>query len=174
MSVMRLPALAVFVLPRVEEHLRQHDLGEMSLLDGIAEASLMRDGEAEGERVQESFDLTRVALRAGREHRAHAVGKVLPNSESRRQRNHEAAKSGIPKRKKITTHPRLSCKIEYLLTSNHRDGSIASEFFTGDYFFIGAIVLSWWTIWTLVRIIKGAILLHDQRPIPQPTSWLFG
>src|SRR6476619_7678905 len=57
---------------------------------------------------------------------------VLPNGESRRPRNHEAAKSGIPKRKKTTTNPRLSCKIEYLLTSNHRDGSIASEFFTGD------------------------------------------
>src|SRR6476620_11174435 len=58
---------------------------------------------------------------------------VLPNSESRRQRNHEAAKSGIPKRKKTKTYPRLSCKIEYLLTSNHSDGSIASEFFTGDH-----------------------------------------
>src|SRR6478672_4911816 len=57
---------------------------------------------------------------------------VLPNSESRRPRNHEAAKSGIQKRKKTTTHPRLSCKIEYLLTSNHRDRSIASEYFTGD------------------------------------------
>src|SRR6476646_5614505 len=57
---------------------------------------------------------------------------VPPNSESRRQRNHEAAKSGIQKRKKTKTYPRLSCKIEYLLTSNHTDGSIASEFFTGD------------------------------------------
>src|SRR6476646_4449989 len=46
---------------------------------------------------------------------------------------HEAAKSGILKRKKTKTCPRLSCKIEYLLTSNHSDGSIASEFFTGDY-----------------------------------------
>lgn len=42
------------------------------------------------------------------------------------------------------------------------------------YFVIGAFVILWWTIWTLVRIIKGAILLHDQRPIPQPASWLFG
>lgn len=42
------------------------------------------------------------------------------------------------------------------------------------YFFVGAIVILWWTIWTLVRIIKGVILLHDQRPIPQPASWLFG
>src|SRR5712672_281079 len=58
---------------------------------------------------------------------------VLPTANLRRQRNHEAAKSGIPKRKKTKTYPRLSCKIEYLLTSNHSDGSIASEFFTGDY-----------------------------------------
>ena len=55
-----------------------------------------------------------------------------PDSESRRQRNHEPPKSGIPKRKKTATHNRLSCKIEYLLRSNHGDSSIASEFFTGD------------------------------------------
>src|SRR6476619_3809596 len=58
---------------------------------------------------------------------------VLPNSESRRQGNHEVAKSGIRKRKKTKTYPRLSCKIEYLLTSNHSDKSIASKFFTGDH-----------------------------------------
>jgi hypothetical protein len=28
---------------------------------------------------------------------------------------------------------RLSCKIDYLLRSNHRDQSIASSFFTDDY-----------------------------------------
>src|SRR6476620_11588143 len=55
-----------------------------------------------------------------------------PDSESRRRRNHEPPKTGIPKRKKTATHNRLSCKIEYLLRSNHGDGSIASEFFTGD------------------------------------------
>lgn len=42
------------------------------------------------------------------------------------------------------------------------------------YFYIGLIIILWWTIWTLVRIIKGAILLHDQRPIANPSSWLFG
>lgn len=42
------------------------------------------------------------------------------------------------------------------------------------YFVIGVPILLWWTIWTLVRIIKGAILLHDRRPINRPTSWLFG
>jgi hypothetical protein len=54
-----------------------------------------------------------------------------PDSESRRRRNHEPPQSGIPKRKKTATHTRLSCKIEYLLRSNHGHSSIASEFFTG-------------------------------------------
>src|SRR6202045_356364 len=38
-----------------------------------------------------------------------------PDSESRRRRNHEPPKSGIPKRKKTATYNRLSCKIDYLL-----------------------------------------------------------
>lgn len=42
------------------------------------------------------------------------------------------------------------------------------------YFIIGGAVLLWWFVWTLVRVIKGLILLNDGRPIPQPTSWLFG
>src|SRR5262249_41491307 len=46
---------------------------------------------------------------------------------------HGPPKSGIPNRKKTHTHTRLSCKIDYLLRSNHRDRSIASEFFTDDY-----------------------------------------
>src|SRR5580693_8155505 len=50
-----------------------------------------------------------------------------PDSESRRRRNHEPPQSGIPKRKKTATHTRLSCKIEYLLRSNHGHSSIASR-----------------------------------------------
>ena len=46
--------------------------------------------------------------------------------------NHEPPKSGIPKRKKTEACPRLSCKIEYLLTSNHSDQSTTSEYFTDD------------------------------------------
>ncbi|MET4765218.1 DUF4870 family protein [Bradyrhizobium ottawaense] len=42
------------------------------------------------------------------------------------------------------------------------------------YFYIGFLVVLWWTIWTLVRIVKGAILLHDRSPIANPSSWLFG
>src|SRR5258705_9477057 len=56
------------------------------------------------------------------------------DSESRRQRNHEPRQPEIPKRKKSDIQTRLSCKIDYLLRSNHNDQSIASEFFTGDSF----------------------------------------
>src|SRR4029077_6495372 len=58
--------------------------------------------------------------------------RLSSNSESRRQKNHELPKSGIPKRKKTETHPRLSCKIQYLFNSNYSDASITSEFFTDD------------------------------------------
>ena len=39
---------------------------------------------------------------------------------------------------------------------------------------IGLFVWFWWFIWTLVRIIKGMVLLNEGRPIARPTSWLFG
>src|SRR5262249_29951601 len=61
-----------------------------------------------------------------------AGSSVSPDSESRRRRNHGPPTSGIPNRKKTRMHTRLSCKIDYLLRSNHRDRSIASEFFTDD------------------------------------------
>jgi hypothetical protein len=72
---------------------------------------------------------------------------------SRRRRNHEPLKSGIPKRKKTATHNRVSCKIEYLLRSNHGDGSIASEFFTGDSFI------------SVVFVFDDARLEHYRLPI---------
>src|SRR3984957_14421247 len=71
-------------------------------------------------------------LQSGSKQIVLAVVVCPPDSESRRRRNHEPPKSGIPKRKKTATHNRLSCKIEYLLRSNHGHSSIASEFFTGD------------------------------------------
>jgi uncharacterized membrane protein len=42
------------------------------------------------------------------------------------------------------------------------------------YFFIGIPVLFWLIIWTLVRNVKGLLLLNDGKPIEKPTSWLFG
>jgi len=42
------------------------------------------------------------------------------------------------------------------------------------FLYIGFPILLWWFVWTLVRTIKGLILLNDGQPVPNPTSWLFG
>ena len=39
---------------------------------------------------------------------------------------------------------------------------------------IGFLILLWWFIWSLIRNIKGVLALNERRPIPDPTSWLFG
>ena len=39
---------------------------------------------------------------------------------------------------------------------------------------IGIAVLAWWFIWTLVRCVKGVLALNENRPIANPTSWMFG
>ena len=52
--------------------------------------------------------------------------RILPSKESR------TAQIGNPKPQKTGMHTRLSCKIDYLVRSKHRDRSIASEFFTDD------------------------------------------
>ena len=39
---------------------------------------------------------------------------------------------------------------------------------------IGILVLLFWFIWTLVRNVKGVLALNENRPIADPTSWLFG
>jgi uncharacterized membrane protein len=39
---------------------------------------------------------------------------------------------------------------------------------------IGAAVLVWWFIWSLIRSIKGVLALNEHRPIADPASWLFG
>ena len=39
---------------------------------------------------------------------------------------------------------------------------------------IGFAVLAWWFIWTLVRCVKGVLALNENRPIANPTSWMFG
>ena len=42
------------------------------------------------------------------------------------------------------------------------------------YLVIGIPILIWWFIWSIVRIIKGMVILNDGRPIRNSTSWLFG
>jgi uncharacterized membrane protein len=39
---------------------------------------------------------------------------------------------------------------------------------------VGFLVLAWWFIWSLVRNIKGLLLLNENRPIADPGSWMFG
>ena len=39
---------------------------------------------------------------------------------------------------------------------------------------IGFLVWGWWFIWSLIRNIKGILALNENRPIANPTSWLFG
>jgi uncharacterized membrane protein len=39
---------------------------------------------------------------------------------------------------------------------------------------VGIAVLLWWLIWSLIRNIKGALALNENRPIANPQSWLFG
>jgi uncharacterized membrane protein len=39
---------------------------------------------------------------------------------------------------------------------------------------IGIPILAWWCIWSLIRIVKGILLLTEHKPIVDPGSWLFG
>jgi uncharacterized membrane protein len=39
---------------------------------------------------------------------------------------------------------------------------------------IGALVLLWWAVWTLIRCVKGLLALNAGEPIADPDSWLFG
>jgi uncharacterized membrane protein len=39
---------------------------------------------------------------------------------------------------------------------------------------IGFPLLIWWLVWSLVRIVKGFLLLTDGKPVANPGSWLFG
>jgi uncharacterized membrane protein len=39
---------------------------------------------------------------------------------------------------------------------------------------VGFLVLLWWFVWSLVRNIKGLLALNENRPIANPTSWMFG
>lgn len=39
---------------------------------------------------------------------------------------------------------------------------------------IGMPILAWWFFWSLIRIIKGIVLVDECKPIANPKSWLFG
>ena len=39
---------------------------------------------------------------------------------------------------------------------------------------VGALVLLWWLVWSIIRNIKGVLALNENKPIANPTSWMFG
>ena len=39
---------------------------------------------------------------------------------------------------------------------------------------IGIPILVWWFIWSVIRIVKGLLLLIEHKPIADPRSCLFG
>ena len=39
---------------------------------------------------------------------------------------------------------------------------------------IGIPILAWWFIWSLIRTVKGILLLNEHKLIANPRSWLFG
>ena len=43
-----------------------------------------------------------------------------------------------------------------------------------SFVLIGIPILIWWVIWSLIRIVKGILLILDHKPIVNPGSWLFG
>src|SRR5262245_17641118 len=42
------------------------------------------------------------------------------------------------------------------------------------FILIGFLVWAWAFIWSLIRNIKGILALNENRPIANPTSWMFG
>jgi uncharacterized membrane protein len=39
---------------------------------------------------------------------------------------------------------------------------------------IGIPILVWWLVWSLIRIVRGILLVIEHKPIVNPRSWLFG
>ena len=39
---------------------------------------------------------------------------------------------------------------------------------------IGFPILIWWFAWSAVRIVRGGLLILENKPIANPKSWLFG
>ena len=39
---------------------------------------------------------------------------------------------------------------------------------------VGALILLWWIVWTLIRCTKGVLALNAGEPIGDPRSWWFG
>jgi uncharacterized membrane protein len=38
---------------------------------------------------------------------------------------------------------------------------------------IGFLVLLFWAVWLIVRVVKGFKYLEQRQPVPDPTTWMF-
>jgi uncharacterized membrane protein len=38
---------------------------------------------------------------------------------------------------------------------------------------IGIPIVAWWFVWSMIRVVKGVLLIIEHRPIAHPRSWLF-
>lgn len=43
-----------------------------------------------------------------------------------------------------------------------------------SFVLIGYLVFVWWIVWTLVRVIRGLVLLNEGKPVANPRSLMFG
>ena len=42
------------------------------------------------------------------------------------------------------------------------------------HFAVGALILLWWVIWTVIRCVKGLLALNMGEAVRYPNSWWFG
>jgi uncharacterized membrane protein len=42
------------------------------------------------------------------------------------------------------------------------------------HFAVGALILLWWVIWTVIRCVKGLLALNAGEAVRYPNSWWFG
>ncbi len=38
---------------------------------------------------------------------------------------------------------------------------------------VGFLIIAFWIVWTIVRCVKGFLLMNDGRPVPDPETWLW-
>ena len=42
------------------------------------------------------------------------------------------------------------------------------------HFIVGALIILWWVVWSLIRNVKGLLALNRNEPIANPELWMFG
>jgi hypothetical protein len=97
-----------------------------------------------------------------------AIQKVLPRGVVRLLR--VRAENKIPRRP--------SCWNVFWISASRRcddtNRRILQPCAIFDHIEIGALILLWWVLWTVIRCVKGLLALNLGEPIRNPNSWWFG